>query len=87
MVALTKRLGSHVANLHIDNIQDALDRMKHFQYNHRIIFEREGREVEKVRDIPTADLDSNVDGLESETTLFKAAKVKQSFKRPDMGSR
>ena len=82
---LDKEAGQHVANLHLDNIQDALDRMKHFQYNHRVIFEREGREVEKARDIPTADLDSNVDGLESETTLFKSAKVKQSFKRPDMG--
>ena len=84
---LDKEAGQHVANLHLDNIQEALDRMKHFQYNHRVIFEREGREVEKVRNIPTVDLDSNVDGRESETTLFKAAKVKQSFKRPDMGSR
>ena len=84
---LDKEAGQHVANLHLDKIQDAIDRIKHYQYNHRVIFEREEREDKKVRHIPTADLDSEVDGLESEATLFKAAKVRQSYKRPDMGSR
>ena len=85
---LDKEAGQHVANLHLDKIQDAIDRIKHYQYNHRVIFEREEREDKKVRHIPTADLDSEVDGLESETTLFKAAKVRQSvLQRPDMGSR
>ena len=84
---LDKEAGQHVANLHLDNIQDAIDRIKHYQYNHRVIFEREEREDKKVRHIPTADLDSEVDGHESETKLFKAVKVKKLYFRPDMGSR
>ena len=84
---LDKEAGQHVANLRLDKTQDAIDRIKHYQYNHRVIFEREEREDKKVRHIPTADLDSEVDGLESEASLLKAAKVRQSFQRPDMGSR
>ena len=78
-----KEAGQHVVNLHIDNIQDAIDRIKHFQYNHRAIFDNKSKEVKEVRCTPMVDLDSNVDGPEPEDMLFKAAKV-GAFDKPNL---
>ena len=47
--------GMHAANLHLTGVEDVLDKIKKFEYNHKAIFREKGKETREVKEISIDD--------------------------------